>query len=309
MKLKLSFFLLFASLALVAQKKKNGSIFIDHPAIDVIHSLHDAMNANDSLALDKILSDNFKLVGGESMDPDAEPQTKAEFIQTVANLHSNSRYFSVKHTDNGYPDAVEYSDDAFGNGTWVYSWEYWTAVGATTGIDYSQPRHAQYVVNKKNEIAYARVYFNQFPYSETWKSQNEMSDGRIYSHHGNINTVRKFIKALQFDDDDNLFVDFDENVRIDGLFNEWDNDPLSLDDFKAGIKDFKSNYTIVSMNNVWIKFFEFEAQRDYVQSWWRVGVIRKSDNKELVFPIMFNHSFNDDGKIVRHFEAWNPEML
>jgi hypothetical protein len=300
---------IFFCLALFAQKKKNGEIYIKHPSIDVIYQLHDAMNANDSIVLDKLIADDFKGVSGEQMNPDAEPQTKAEFIQTVKNLHTNSRYFSVKHTDNGYPDAVEYKDESFSNGTWVYSWEYWTAVGATTGIDYSQPRHTQYVVNKRNQIAYSRTYFNQFPYSETWKSQNELIDGRIFSHHENINKVRKFIKAFQFDDDENLFADFSENVRVDAIFNDWDADPMTLDDFKEGIKGFKSNYTIVNMRNVWIKYYEFDAQRNTVQSWWRVEVTRKSDQKNIIFPVMFNHTFNDDGEIVRHFESWDRSKL
>ena len=29
---------------------------------------------------------------------------------------------------------------------------YFAAVGGTTGIDYSQPRHTQYVVNKDNQV-------------------------------------------------------------------------------------------------------------------------------------------------------------
>ena len=72
----------------------------------------------DSIALDKLIADD-KGVSGEQMNPDAKPQTKKEFIQTVKSLHTNSRYFSGKHTDNGYPDAVEYKDESFSNGTWV----------------------------------------------------------------------------------------------------------------------------------------------------------------------------------------------
>ena len=63
------------------------------------------------------------------------------------------------------------------------------------------------------------------------------------------------------------------------------------------------------MRNVWIKYFEFDAQRNNVQSWWRVEVTRKSDQKNIVFPVMFNHAFNDDGEIVRHFESWDPSKL
>ena len=224
-------------------------------------------------------------------------------------LNLFNRYYNIRKTSTGYPDAIEYKDEDFAGVTWIYSWEYFTAVGGTTGIDYSQPRHTQYVVNKDNQIAYARYYLNQWPYTQTSKSQKEMKDGDVYSHHPNINTVRRFVKAFQYNDDENLFIDFNENVNVNGLFNDWGNDPMNLDDLKAGFKNFKSNYKINSTDNIWIKFFEIESDSNFVQSWWRFSVTRKKDGKEIVFPVMFNHDFNDDGKIVRHWESWNEAKL
>lgn len=308
MKIKTLIIVLMVCISLNAQKKKNGTIFIEHPAFDVVENLHSAMNSNDSDALSKIIADDFRGVAGDQMNKDAKPQTKAQFIQQVKNNHEISKYFNVRQSSNGYPDAVEYKDENF-SGTWVYSWEYFTAVGGTTGIDYSQPRHTQYVVNKDNQIAFARYYLNQYPYSQTSNSQMEMKDGDVYSHHSNINTVRRFIKALQYNDDENLFVDFAENVNVNGLFNDWGSDPMNLDGLKSGFETFKSNYKINSMDNMWIKFFKIESDSNFVQSWWRFSVTRKKDGKEIVFPVMFNHTFNDDGKIVRHWESWNEAKL
>ena len=308
MKIKTLIVVLMVCISLNAQKKKNGTIFIEHPAFDVVENLHSAMNSNDSDALSKIIADDFRGVAGDQMNKDAKPQTKAQFIQQVKNNHEISKYFNVRQSSNGYPDAVEYKDENF-SGTWVYSWEYFTAVGGTTGIDYSQPRHTQYVVNKDNQIAFARYYLNQYPYSQTSNSQMVMKDGDVYSHHSNINTVRRFIKALQYNDDENLFVDFAENVNVNGLFNDWGSDPMNLDGLKSGFETFKSNYKINSMDNMWIKFFKIESDSNFVQSWWRFSVTRKKDGKEIVFPVMFNHTFNDDGKIVRHWESWNEAKL
>ncbi|MDB3901742.1 nuclear transport factor 2 family protein [Flavobacteriaceae bacterium] len=308
MKIKTLIIVLMVCISLNAQKKKNGTIFIEHPAFDVVENLHSAMNSNDSDALSKIIADDFRGVAGDQMNKDAKPQTKAQFIQQVKNNHQISKYFNIRQSSNGYPDAVEYKDENF-SGTWVYSWEYFTAVGGTTGIDYSQPRHTQYVVNKDNQIAFARYYLNQYPYSQTSNSQMEMKDGDVYSHHSNINTVRRFVKAFQHNDDENLFVDFAENVNVNGLFNDWGSDPMNLDGLKSGFKTLKSNYKINSMDNMWIKFFKIESDSNFVQSWWRLSVTRKKDGKEIVFPVMFNHTFNDDGKIVRHWESWNEAKL
>jgi len=84
---------------------------------------------------------------------------------------------------------------------------------------------------------------------------------------------------------------------------------MNLDGLKSGFKTFKSNYKINSMDNMWIKFFKIESDSNFVQSWWRLSVTRKNDGKEIVFPVMFNHTFNDDGKIVRHWESWNEAKL
>ena len=83
MKIKILLIAFFVTISLNAQKKKNGNIYINHPAIEVIENLHSAMNANDSEALSKIISDDFKGVSGEQMNKDAEPQTKAEFINRL----------------------------------------------------------------------------------------------------------------------------------------------------------------------------------------------------------------------------------
>ena len=136
MKIKTLLLVLMVSVSLNAQKKKNGNIFVKHPAIDVIENLYSAMNSNDSIALSKIIADNFKGVAGEQMNKDAKPQTKTEFIQQVKNNHAISRYYNIRKTSTGYPDAIEYKDEDFAGVTWIYSWEYFTAVGGTTGIDY-----------------------------------------------------------------------------------------------------------------------------------------------------------------------------
>ena len=94
-----------------------------------------------------------------------------------------------------------------------------------------------------------------------------------------------------------------------GLFNDWGNDPLSKADFKALQMEFLESYSVNSFDCVWIKYYEFDSQRNYVQSWWRVSLTRKSDNKVTVIPVLFNHGFNAEGKIFRHNELWNQSKL
>ena len=98
MKIKLLMLAFMVSMTVNAQKKKNGNIYIDHPAIQVIENLYSAMNANDTLALSKILADNYRGISGSQMNKDAEPQTKSEFIQQVYNAHTISKYYNIRKT-------------------------------------------------------------------------------------------------------------------------------------------------------------------------------------------------------------------
>jgi hypothetical protein len=191
----------------------------------------------------------------------------------------------------------------------VYAWEKITGIGGTTGVKFNQPRHVQYGVTDKNQIVFARIYQNQRPFTESWRSQRELKDGQIYSHHPNINTVRKAMHAIEFNDMDAFYEAFADTAQFDGLFNDWDSDPLNKEDFKALQMDFLASYTVNSFDCAWIKYYEFDSQRDYVQSWWRVSLTRKSDKKVTVIPVMLNHGFNDKGKIVRQNELWNQAKL
>ena len=309
MKIKLTLLTLALCTGLFAQKKKNGTIYIEHPAIDVVNQMYEAVNTKDSLKLASLIADDFKGYSGDEMNKDAEATTKEEFLQNVSAWQTYNRYFTINQSDNGYPDAVEYKDETFSSVTWVYAWEKMTGIGGTTGVKFNQPRHVQYGVTDKNQIVFVRIYQNQRPFTESWRSQRELKDGQIYSHHPNINTVRKALHAIEFNDMDAYYEAFTDTAQFDGLFNDWDNDPLNKEEIKALQKDFLATYTVNSFDCAWIKYYEFDSQRDYVQSWWRVSLTRKSDKKVTVIPVMFNHRFNDEGKIVRQNELWNQAKL
>jgi hypothetical protein len=309
MKIKLTIVALALCTGLFAQKKKNGTIYIEHPAIDVVNQMYEAVNTKDSLKLASLIADDFKGYSGDEMNKDAEATTKEEFLQNVSAWQTYNRYFTINQSENGYPDAVEYKDETFSSLTWVYAWEKITGIGGTTGVKFNQPRHVQYGVTDKNQIVFARIYQNQRPFTESWRSQRELKDGQIYSHHPNINTVRKAMHAIEFNDMDAFYEAFADTAQFDGLFNDWDSDPLNKEDFKALQMEFLASYTVNSFDCAWIKYYEFDSQRDYVQSWWRVSLTRKSDKKVTVIPVMLNHGFNDKGKIVRQNELWNQAKL
>ena len=188
-------------------------------------------------------------------------------------------------------------------GSYFWSWRYDRSKVFTDADTRST------LVNSDNKISFSRTYMNQMPFVESWRSRSNLSDGKIYSNHPNINTVRKAMHALQYGNMDHFFEAFDENAKFDGLFSDWDADDLSIDEFKNMQTEFLNNYSIESVDNRGIKYYEFDSQKGLVQSWWRISLVRKSDNKAIVLPVMVNHRFNDEGKIVKSFEAWNGDKL
>ena len=43
-----------------SQKKKNGTMYIEHPAIDVVEKFYKAVSSNNLEALDELICENFK---------------------------------------------------------------------------------------------------------------------------------------------------------------------------------------------------------------------------------------------------------
>ena len=105
------------------QKKKNGTVYIKHPAIDVINEMYVAVNQNNLEKLGELFADDFKGINGDNINKDSEPFTKEEFINNINQWNTTNRYFSLKTGKNAYPDAVEYKDENFNKVTYVYAWE------------------------------------------------------------------------------------------------------------------------------------------------------------------------------------------
>ena len=91
-----------------SQKKKNGNIYVEHPAIDVVNKLYSAINNQDYELMDQLISDDYKGVNGSQMNKDAEPQTKSEFINQVKSNFTNARYVSVKQYENSFKFTFTY---------------------------------------------------------------------------------------------------------------------------------------------------------------------------------------------------------
>ena len=309
MKTKLTILILAVSTMLMAQKKKNGAIYIEHPANQVVLDFLAAFSQNDSLAVANLIADDYKGYDGLNMNPDRVVTTKADLLEAMKNWNNLVSHLNIEHTSSGYPDAVEYDDAQFSGGTWVYSWERYTGMHTKTGIKLNMPAHFQYVVNDDNKIVYSRSYVNKNPFTAIRRNSNEVVGGTVYSHHENINKVRKMIHSYEFNDLEGAYEYYNEDTNFKWGSMDWDAEPVDLEAAKASDKEFMSTFAINTINNSWIEYQEMESGWNFVQSFWRVDVTRKADNKNIVFGMYMTHVFDDDNKITRVRNLFNAAAL
>jgi hypothetical protein len=102
-----------------AQKKKNGTIYLEHPAIVAVEAMTKAFVSGDADKVASYLADDFKAFNGTSINKDDKGQDKAAYLKTVKGWKDNIDYLSISRSDGAYPDALEYNDTSQNDVVWV----------------------------------------------------------------------------------------------------------------------------------------------------------------------------------------------
>ena len=180
-----------------SQKKKNGTIFIEHPAIDMVEAMQQADIAGDSTKVANYLADDFKSYSGTSINKDDKGDNKEDFLNWTVNRKKWVSYMSLTRHGEAYPDAIEYKDGKI----WVQTWNYLKGVHSETGVKIEMPVHNLYRLNDDNKIDMVINY--NYPIGKDIRAGfNPRTNGTIYNQHENINTVRKMMAALEHGDAD-----------------------------------------------------------------------------------------------------------
>ena len=145
-----------------SQKKKNGTVYIDHPAITVVEAMQQAMIASDADKVATYLADDFKSFNGVNTNPNNKGRNREDFLKRVSTFKDFVNYASLKRTNGAYPDALEYKDDE--DGLWVQTWDSFKGVHAVTGVKLDGPVHRLFRLNDDNKIV------SMITYSSTTKS-------------------------------------------------------------------------------------------------------------------------------------------
>ncbi len=296
--------------AVFGQKKTNGKVYMEHPAINVVEDFVKASVAGDTTKMARYMTANFKGYNGTSNIQDDKGMDKAEFFRNVMLYHNQLDYYSITPFPGSYPDAIEYKKDNKDGNVWVQTWPEIKGVHRTTGVKINAAAHRLYTLTKDNKIKMIITYSNGSVIDEIRSSFADRTNGNIYNHHENINTVRKMIYAFENGDLEKAYSFYDEDARFGDLssFKDWG---ISLADQKAQDNAFLEKFEVASIEmSGYPDYLHYEmGDGRVVQSWWNFNLIRKSDKKAIVLPVFFINDFNEEGKIIREGAYYNEKVL
>ncbi|MCF6130505.1 nuclear transport factor 2 family protein [Flavobacterium sp. AS60] len=293
-----------------SQKKTNGTVYIDHPAIKIVEDMTKAFVSGDSVKVASFLADDFKAYSGASTNPNDKGRDKAAFLRNVKGWKEQLDYYSITRTKGAYPDAIEYSDKDQKDVVWVQTWEQLKGVHKKTGVKVDMPLHRLFVVNKDNKIKTIIEYSNSSVGDEIEQSFDVRENGTIYNHHEYINIVRNMVMAFENKDLVKSYSYYDEKARFRDINLPRDK-TFSLAEQKENDKKILEEYDINSIDVVgYPDFLHYELNNaKVVLSWWNINLTRKKDKKEFVLPIMFMDNFNDEGKIIFETAYYSAKIL
>ena len=292
-----------------SQKKENGKIYIEHPALEVVDAFTKAMVKGDTTAMSEMMADNFRSFNPVTSTPYSKGQDKASFLGMAKYMQSNLDYYSIERMKGSYPDAFEYTKDpSDDNAVTVESWDILKGVHNKTGVKADMLLHRSFVLTNDNKIRSVGQYMNPEFGNKIRNAYTERKNGTIYSQHENINKLRLMLAAAENGDGEKYYSFFTEKARFRDINNE---ESMSLEEDMASKTAFLENFELVDFEQVgYPDYMHYEmGDSGTLYSWWNLHVIRKSDDKAIEIPIHYSHTVNDEGKFTSVSAYYNGSLF
>ncbi|WOD44575.1 nuclear transport factor 2 family protein [Hwangdonia lutea] len=307
---KVVLMLIFMGSIFAFSQKKNGTVYIEHPAIDVVEAYTKAFVSGDTTKIASLLTDDFKSYNGLSTNPNAKGRDKASFIKGAIRWSQELDYFSIGDFQGAYPDAIEYKKDNKDEVVWVQTWDLLKGVHKKTGVKFSSPVHRLFVVTKDTKIKMLINYFNEGIFNELRQSFSDRTNGTIYNHHDNINTVRKVVYAFENSDLEKALGFFSDDAQFFNINEDFDK-PDTMEAIKGKRQGFLDSFEVKNIEMMgYPDYLEYEMGNGRsVLSWWDFHLTRKSDKKEIKLTVHMSHDFDKDGVIISETLYYNKGLL
>jgi hypothetical protein len=294
-----------------SQKKENGKIYIEHPAIDVVDAFTKAMFAGDTTAMGKLMTADFRANNPVSARPHDKGADRATFLRNAKSNFDNFDYYSIKPVKGAYPDAFEYLKDPSDNeAVTVESWDILKGIHKKTGVKADSYLHRSFTLTKDNKIRRLFNYMNPEVRNNIIAASSERKNGIVYNEHPNINTLRLLMGAAENGDWAKVYSFYDPKATLFNS-NADERKAQSLEEVKASHKAFFEKFEMSGIEQVGYPDYVVYEQGNtgVLYSWWNFYFTRKSDKKEIKVPFHYAHDVNTEGKIISETAYYNGNLL
>lgn len=301
-------FLLIAPLFLFAQTKKNGTIYNEHPTLELVKEFDEAFVSGNLEKLKSLVTDDFKFYNGLSTN------FVSQQGRTLDALLGNSKYWSEKLDDfkiesregGSYPDALEFK----GGQLWVYTYDILSGYDKENGFKIMTPYDRSILFNKEGDKIHRIIEsFNTQHLSKYNSSFLTTKNGTIYKDHPFIGVVRRMMSNFERGNLENAYADFLPNARMFDS-NMPFGESLSVEEHKKGNEELFKNFEILSVNEWgYPDLLEYNGDGYSLISWWVVILKNKKTNKETKVHLHNQLTLNNEGKILRSVDYYNGAAL
>lgn len=305
---KIFIFLLIAPLFLLAQTKKNGTIYNEHPTLELVKEFDEAFVTGNLDKLKSLVTDDFKLYNGLSTN------FVSQQGRTLDALLGNSKYWSEKLDDfkiesrggGSYPDALEFK----GGQLWVYTYDVLSGYDKENGFKIMTPYDRSILFNKEGDKIHRIIEsFNTQHLSKYNSSFLTTKNGTIYKDHPFIGVVRRMMSNFERGNLEDAYADFLPNARIFDS-NMPFGESLSIEEHKKGNEELFKNFEVLSVNEWgYPDLLEYNGDGYSLISWWVVILKNKKTNKETKVHLHNQLTMNNEGKILRSVDYYNGAAL
>tara|TARA_B100000575_G_scaffold293760_1_gene306226 strand:- start:200 stop:1120 length:921 start_codon:yes stop_codon:yes gene_type:complete len=300
-----SIFLMFFCLSFsFAQKKANGKIYIEHPAMEVVEKFNEAFVAGDQETLKSLVSENFTWRNSTMR---SEPGSLQQLLQRSNYLSKNVINFEIKHYGGAYPDALEYKKD---NVLDIMTWTWMTGYDKNTGVELDMPRYANFRMNSDGKIRSLNIMDDQVLWNKAYDAWETRTNGVIYKDHPLVTKVRLMIQDYQAQDVEKIKSNYTQSTRFYDVMNSPINEFKTLEEEFAQFDEYMKIFELVDIKESgYPDVLDYEGNGAVVISWWDMTFRNRKSGNTSTIKQHIQHAFNEKGEIIREDYYFNPAQL
>ena len=286
-----------------SQKKNNGKLYIEHPAMDVVEQFNKAFVSGDLETMKLLVSDDFRWYTLSMR----EPGTLQQLLNRSNYLSKNVVNFDIKHYGGAYPDALEYKKDDVLE-VMTYTWM--SGYDRNTGVELDMPRYVNFRINDDGKISRMNVMDDQALWTKAYQAWDTRANGVIYKDHPLVTKVRLMMRDYETQDVEKIKSNYTENTRFYDVMNSPVDEFKSLEEEFAQFNDYMEVFELVNIRESgYPDVLDYEGNGAVVISWWEMTLRNKKSGKTNTIMQHIQHSFNEKGEIVREDYYFNPAQL